>query len=134
MTALSLLLAGELRELPVVSEDGRIIGFLDEAEITNAYHGDLVDGEDVVASRRIPWSAWRVSRASSRRLATDCCADVTSSRRPHFLGWGGRCPEIRSRCTRCVFECPLPLLRYASSSWLVVAYDKSAPALITLRA
>ncbi len=36
--ALSLLLAGELRELPVVAEDGRIIGFLDEAEITKAYH------------------------------------------------------------------------------------------------
>jgi hypothetical protein len=27
-----------LREIPVVGEDGRIVGFLDEAEITRVYH------------------------------------------------------------------------------------------------
>jgi CIC family chloride channel protein len=36
--ALSLLLEGALREVPVVNPEGRIVGFLDEAEITKAYH------------------------------------------------------------------------------------------------
>ncbi|MDB4993511.1 MAG: Chloride channel protein, partial [Myxococcaceae bacterium] len=38
-TALELLLAHEARELVVVGDDGKIVGFLSEAEITRAYHG-----------------------------------------------------------------------------------------------
>jgi chloride channel protein, CIC family len=38
-TALELLLAHEARELIVIDDNGRIVGFLSEAEITRAYHG-----------------------------------------------------------------------------------------------
>jgi CIC family chloride channel protein len=38
-TALELLLAHEARELVVLDDDGKIVGFLSEAEITRAYHG-----------------------------------------------------------------------------------------------
>jgi len=37
--ALELLLSNDARELIVLDDDGRIVGFLDEAEITKTYHG-----------------------------------------------------------------------------------------------
>jgi CIC family chloride channel protein len=40
-TALELLLAHEARELLVVDDHGQIVGFLSEAEITRAYHGQI---------------------------------------------------------------------------------------------
>jgi CIC family chloride channel protein len=36
--ALDLILANNVRELLVVNEDGKIVGFLDEADITRVYH------------------------------------------------------------------------------------------------
>jgi CIC family chloride channel protein len=43
--ALQVILEHGLREIVVIAEGGRIVGFLDEAEITRVYH-------DATASRR----------------------------------------------------------------------------------
>jgi CIC family chloride channel protein len=37
--ALEMMLANDARELLVVDDEGRIVGFLDENEVTRAYHG-----------------------------------------------------------------------------------------------
>jgi CIC family chloride channel protein len=50
-TALERLLDSEIRELPVVA-DGRVVGLLDEAQITRAYHDYLGRlGEEDIAER-----------------------------------------------------------------------------------
>jgi CIC family chloride channel protein len=49
-TAIEVMLRNNLRELPVTEAEGRIIGFLDEAEITRAYMAALPHGDSMSSS------------------------------------------------------------------------------------